>query len=336
MDKTEAIIIYHKADNDGVFAGAIADYYVRHMQDTEDNHYDGYVRLYPMDYGDQIVTEQDVKEWKEMSDTLIIVDFSFPPEIMKAIYETFGKGVIWLDHHKPAIETSVVHGYDAMNGIRSHHTSALMLAYQYFFDPIGEHIINGTEPDLFRYLAAWDSFSYHDQGLTLESVHNVNTGTEYEYGLDFTKVSNIVEEILTEWDDNPHYRWGHDEMVSVLACNGETINKNEQCVWERMIKEYGDLDWTLDGHKAVALFSQQKTSSLCFASLKDTETVKGIVFKRKKNGGWRVNAYNINEEDEHHVGKYLAERYNGGGHRGAAGCEVDDATFMKLLETKCM
>ncbi len=80
---------YHGADLDGHCSGAIVKKYF--------NDRGMYANLVPVDYGDS-------PNWEEISvgDTVFVVDFSFPREVMRELDHTC-EFLIWIDHHKTAI-----------------------------------------------------------------------------------------------------------------------------------------------------------------------------------------------------------------------------------------
>ena len=47
-----------------------------------------------------------------------------------------------------------------------------------------------------------------------------------------------------------------------------------------------------------------------------------------------MSLYNTKDEDEFHCGKYCKEHYKGGGHKGAAGCQITQKQMLKILKTK--
>ena len=125
-----------------------------------------------------------------------------------------------------------------------------------------------------------------------------------------------------------------------------------------MVENYGDRNWKIIidekeytdtlGHwgptyrTACALFIQGPSNSKMFKSLikgnKD-DIMNGIVFKHNIDSTWTISLYNIRDnepEAKHggfHCGDFLRKKYNGGGHMGAAGCTVDEKTFIKILKT---
>ena len=69
-----------------------------------------------------------------------------------------------------------------------------------------------------------------------------------------------------------------------------------------------------------------------FKTVKD-KIKNGIVFKRLKDGNWGISLYNANLDDTFHCGEYLKNKYNGGGHLGAAGCQISEEQFIEILKT---
>ena len=68
--------------------------------------------------------------------------------------------------------------------------------------------------------------------------------------------------------------------------------------------------------------------------LKNKGINHGLVFKHSPNGNWVMSMYNINEDERTHCGEFLKKKYNGGGHKGAAGCTFTEAQFIKILNNK--
>ena len=92
----------------------------------------------------------------------------------------------------------------------------------------------------------------------------------------------------------------------------------------------------VDGRNALALFMQDQTSTMVFASVKDKFT-NGIVFKHQKDGTWSVSLYNTNrDEPSSHGGAYMKNNYGGGRHEGAAGAQITEEQFIKILKIKTL
>ena len=104
---------------------------------------------------------------------------------------------------------------------------------------------------------------------------------------------------------------------------------------KNLIKTYGDFTWTVgpDNRSAFALFIQKPTNSQIFSSCKE-RVQNGIVFKRLTDGMWAISLYNPIDTHEFHCGKFLQEYYHGGGHEGAAGAQITEDEFIKILKAK--
>lgn len=81
----------------------------------------------------------------------------------------------------------------------------------------------------------------------------------------------------------------------------------------------------------MMLVMHGSSGSMTFESVKD-EYDNGIVFKHLKDGKWTMSLYNMKSEDTFDCGAYLKEKYNGGGHKGAAGCTITQEKFFELLK----
>jgi len=123
MNKTKTIHIWHHNDNDGRCAAYIA------RMAMEQKHQIQSITFYEMDY-----TKTPSFDAVSSEDICIIVDFSFTKPMMKALIE-LGVHVIWIDHHKTAIEAlKDVRCQDGteISGLRRTTDSATLLAWEYF------------------------------------------------------------------------------------------------------------------------------------------------------------------------------------------------------------
>lgn len=105
--KKEINIVYHSKDLDGLCCGFLAK---RHYRSG------GYlIKMIPYDYYDPI---------PDIEGEIIMMDVSFPKEEMEKIKDR----LIWIDHHKTAIEANDVN----INGLRRVGDSASLLTWEYF------------------------------------------------------------------------------------------------------------------------------------------------------------------------------------------------------------
>lgn len=103
------------------------------------------VELVEMNYGDPV-------PWKEVElvSSVVVVDFSLPIEDMKRLAN--GRELIWIDHHKTAIET-MKSADDEWPGIRDLEEAACVLTWQYYFpkEPVPRAIVLIGDRDIWRW-----------------------------------------------------------------------------------------------------------------------------------------------------------------------------------------
>lgn len=337
--KEKYLIIYHKEDNDGVFSGAIIyDYLIDNMKISKDC-----IDLLGADYNIlnkfSELYKDNIEDLKNEYKSIIMADISFNnTSFMKKLYGLYGNDFIWFDHHAPIIHQSKVNKFASIPGIRTITKSALLCCWEWFYDPFNIEDI----PELLKVLSAWDSWTYKENGYELNYVYNVNKGITYRFNLEFNAVLDLIKAIkrnYAEIDINSYF----------IA--GEMLNDYDAQKYADIIKNSGDCSWKIyngeilfNGEElyrtACALFIQGPSSSIIFKSLiKGTsdDIMNGIVFKRNNDTSWTISLYNIRENDNtFHCGDYLKKFYNGGGHMGAAGCTVDEKTFIKILKSKTL
>lgn len=327
------LICYHKEDNDGVFSGALLyNYFVYTLQYEKED-----VILLGLDYN--IVKElnsKTLKEWRTVYDHLFITDFSFPIPLMKRAHKLWGNNFVWFDHHKPVIEASFRKAAGNLcecRGERCIDRSAILCVWKYLYDPFDCDKLDAPEniPEILRILSGWDSFTYENEGFTLDYVRKVNYGITHLFNLDIFEVSRALQ------FNEP----GDFERLKNRAYDvGKILVEDENMRMENIISRSGDLDWKIEdseGHirTACAIFIEGPSNSQMFASVKD-KVNNGIVFKRNSNGSWTVSLYNVDEKSTWHCGNFCREKYKGGGHQGAAGFQIKQSKMIALLRSKTL
>ena len=356
LEQKEYLIIYHKEDNDGLFSAAIFyDYLTRVLKfKLEDLCFIG------ADYNDlaKFQKENKVEDLHKDFKHIIMTDISFnDAKYMKKLWKEFGSDFIWCDHHAPIIKSSFELKFDDVPGVRETNRSAILCAYKYLYDPFDDDYNDKRVPELLRILSAWDSWSYEREGYDFEFVRRVNKAVTYKYNFELGKIKVLVSELIQVHQNNEplgfadvvvdvvYKMFKEKDLIDNLLNTGNIIADVEDQNMENIIKNDGDNDWKLcfedeDDHKiyrkACAIFMQGATSSIMFKCLKNTDIDHGIVFKHKANGNWTVSLYNIREDNCVHCGEYLKKKYNGGGHKGAAGCTITESQFIKILKSKIL
>lgn len=348
------LIIYHKEDNDGVFSGAIIyDYLKTELKATDDQ-----IKLFGSEYNElaNFAKCNTPEELHKEYSSIIMTDISFnDPSYMRKLYDEFRDNFIWCDHHKPIIDESYKYKFDLCPGIRNTQKSAILCVYEYLYDNMNEIYSQIDKkphpkfPELFRILSGWDSWSYEREGYDFEYVRDINKGATVTYNLDFTTILKFVHAIIECYQTNGP-SWilsgqGKDyTLIQELQKIGHSINSYDDLTMENIIKNSGDKSWNIVLHDedkgrplylhACAIFHQGATNSTMFKSLKKTNISQGLVFKHSPNGNWVLSMYNVNDDHWFHCGEFLKERYNGGGHKGAAGCTLSQEQFINILQRK--
>lgn len=335
------LIIYHKEDNDGVFSAAIFyDYIINELHyKLEDLCFIG------ADYNElaKFAKENPAKKLHEDFDNIIMTDISFNDvSYMKALWKEFDNHFIWCDHHAPIIKTSIEKNFDDIPGIRDTSRSAILCAWKFLYDQFDEAYNAKKVPELLRILSAWDSWSYEREGYEFDFVRDVNKGVTITYNLELGK-ANLIIGLLKTWFKDESNTIKDGNLIKTLYDHGHVINEYEDRTMENIIKTVGDCSWKVIvndkngkslARTACAIFHQGATNSTMFKCLRKTDIQHGLVFKHSRSGNWTLSMYNINDDCDFHCGEFLKENYNGGGHKGAAGCTLTEKQFIEILINK--
>ena len=315
--KEQYLIIYHKEDNDGLFSMAIIyNYLIIEKNINKDS-----IKLFGADYNDldKLSLDDDIIK---NSTHIYISDVSFDTvEKMIQLKEMFGDNLVWIDHHKPMIDNSISKGFDDIKGIRDTKHSALYNAFKYLYPT---HNI----PELFKLLSAWDSWSYDAEGIDFDLCKYINIGVNNIYNLNPDFIINYVYLLIYIYNDyiNPP---DIDELYEIGKFEAKILDRT----YENNVKAYGDFSWTVNGRTACAMFIQGPSNSQMFKVCKD-KVQNGIVFKRLPDSNWALSLYNTDNQHDFHCGEYLKKHFNGGGHEGAAGCQISEELFINILKQK--
>lgn len=315
--KEQYLIIYHKEDNDGLFSMAIIyNYLIIEKNINKDN-----IKLFGADYNDldKLSLDDDIIK---NSTHIYISDVSFDTvEKMIQLKEMFGENLVWIDHHKPMIDNSISKGFDDINGLRDTKHSALYNAFKYLYPKY-------NMPELFKILSAWDSWSYDAEGIDFDLCKYVNIGVNNIYNLNPDFIINYVYLLIYIYNDyiNPP---DIDELYEIGKFEAKILDRT----YENNVKAYGDFSWTVNDRTACAMFIQGPSNSQMFKVCKD-KVQNGIVFKRLPDSNWALSLYNTDNQHDFHCGEYLKKHFNGGGHEGAAGCQISEELFINILKQK--
>jgi uncharacterized protein len=295
------IVIYHRADFDGIFCREIAQ---KFLGDTAE--YIGW------DYGDSdAVIPPGIEQ-------IYMLDISIPAWMNDP-------RLIWIDHHKSAIEKFSA----GIPGYRIDGVAACRLAWQYFRFfvtewnstegmlpalPNKDQFVNRAvnEPLAVRLAGEYDIWDKRDPRAEL-----------FQHGLRSQRLdANLWRWMLgTDCDQQMMV-----SCVEVLLKQGEAIQYNSTQQNESIIKAHG-FDIEFEGLKFLACNHARFNSHLFTAGIKPHhDALFGFKFDGKQ---WSISLYAIDGRQEIDLSK-IAVKYGGGGHRGACGFRLSTNDMLEL------
>jgi oligoribonuclease NrnB/cAMP/cGMP phosphodiesterase (DHH superfamily) len=273
------LIIYHSADADGCCAGAIAHYA---EPDSVLHGMPGYDSPIPWDK-------------IHAADEIVLVDFSFQPwENMVKLINS-GKKVLWIDHHKTAIEAweqfkSAYLYSDNFHAVLRVGIGACVLTWNVYFDtPV---------PRFVQLIGEYDVWDHHDP--------------------DACKLNAALKMFPTQPDDGI---WGnlladkYGNILEDLVRRGDSIMLYQEAAAKRLMESTWHARWRgLD----LLVLNQQQVNSNVFTQGRAWDPAKYhamCVFSRRPTG-WVVSLYTDRKDVD--VSEHC-KAMGGGGHAGAAG-----------------
>lgn len=239
-------------------------------------------------------------------DYVLIVDYSFLPEEMLWVRKNCK--VVWLDHHKSAIEDSEKHGYSAMNGIRKQGVSGAEIAWNWVFPDkdIPRFVSLVGDYDVFR-TAGTETFDketipfYFGSEMFLPGLNPLNYGKNtYIF-----KLENL--ERLT------------DKFIEL----GRVVYQYKKITGRKLNEEYS-YEREMFGLRVLCL-NTDEVGSLCLTIPKTFDPAKHDMMLTYAYNG-KVWSYGFYTDDKAHPEvdcSEIAKRFGGGGHPGAAGCTTE-------------
>lgn len=281
--------IFHHNDADGIASAAI----ILELYSKEEIKE---IKCIEMDYGKEI-------DWNDVKDNdVFIVDFSFPPDIMKKIVKE-SKSLHWIDHHKTAMDNNPdLWNNKDIKGIRSLDKSGCELTWDYFFPdsqfiPYAIQLIGDYDLWLFRHPLTKE----FQAGLSLEV---------------YSPKDSVWNDLLSE----------SNIFVNRFISKGETLLKAQH---KRVSKSFRDgYDIILEGFKTRVMNSNNDISDTGHYACEKGYDI-GLVWSIRGNkvivGLRSIGDINVAE---------IAEKHGGGGHKCAASFHTDIEKLMKILNGK--
>lgn len=311
MSKT--IVIYHRADFDGIFCREIARKFL--PPDTE---------FIGWDHGDAPV---DLDLGSDRAKVYVldlpldsVFGFKWDEEVHSTRFASFD--VLWIDHHKSAIDS---HPKD-IAGYRIDGVAACRLAWQWF-----DYLVKGYDGHRNQYdpnLPAKQEFIDR----SVEEPVAVRLAGEYDiwdkrdpdadtfqFGLRSRNIKPDDWKKLLCQDE----RCGCEDFVKSLLSDGLLLqhyqrSQDESLVNRGFTQEFCGLNFLC--------LNIARCNSLTFesAALPEHDGLMGFYWDGKQ---WCVSLYHSPHHKEHDLSA-IAVKYGGGGHRGACGFRVSKLPFI--------
>lgn len=301
-------VIHHSADYDGLFCREIARKFLPEAE------------LIGWDYGDAPVPVPEGQIYiLDLSPDCLFTKGAEPdPKVWTGLFER----MVWIDHHKSAIEKWGGTGlHDTIPGYRIDGVAACRLAWQYFnrksvgtvFErictclPEKQAFIDRivSEPLAVRLAGEYDIWDKRDPNAEL-----------FQHGLRSVPLTDGIWDELLAPRNIPN-------LVDQLLENGRTIQFVQTEQNASIIKQLG-FTVTFEGLRFLACNHARYNSFLFTAGLTpEHDACFGFKWARDH---YEVSLYHAPGK-EHHDLSQIAVKYGGGGHRGACGFRCHDLEF---------
>lgn len=274
---------YHSADLDGHCSGAIVK--IRYPE----------CQLFGIDHGQQF-------PWDEVDtqDTVIMVDFSLQPFSDMIKLKEKCKELIWIDHHKTAIDEYNRNENVLISGLRKIGRAGCELTWDYLCPGI-------DIPLSVYYLGRYDVWDHS----------NENT-LSFQYGmrLEDTNPNNIdfwMKRLVR-----------FDRGLSAIKDRGKIVLNYIKMDNKKYVDACA-FPIIFEGFSFIAV-NKMLTNSQLFDSIYDENKYDGMLTFGWRNRRWVVSMYSNNKSKPIDCGE-IARKYGGGGHVGAAGFQCEKLPF---------
>ena len=275
---------YHSADLDGHCSGALIKMAYPECVLIKINYGDAFPwELIPIGCGEKV----------------FMVDFSLQPYTEMRKLAIHADPLIWIDHHKSAIEERDIFS-DTYLGIQTSGIGACALVWEYI-----QSKSNLKEtPTFVKLLAEYDVWNHTDPRTLLFQYGMRQQGNTYPDNQDFWKSlfdTEKVQRII--------------EVGSIILSYQTTENKKyaNACAF----------DTELDGLKCIAI-NKMLTNSQLFDSIWDENKYDAMLVFGFRKGTWTVSLYSTKQNIDVSV---IAKNRGGGGHKQAAGFQCSVLPF---------
>lgn len=237
------------------------------------------------------------------------VDYSFKEDTKYILDELINKtcNIVWIDHHTSSMR--LLEKYPILNcirGLRQEGISGAALTYMYCFDEDFKHI-----PSYVKFVSDYDCWQFKFAPDT----------TNFKLGIDTCEHDALDPIWQTLFDDHANKDFEIRDTLRNLIATGEVIKSYIDGDNERYRESYG-YESEIGGYKCYVV-NRMSNSWIFGDRYNEYPLVCVWVFKGNK---YKYTLYSGNKDVDC---SKIAEKYGGGGHKGAAGFEIDELILRK-------
>ena len=291
QDEPNVYCITH-TDMDGFASGSVVRY-AMHPR---------YVRIWMTNYGREFDTSQI-----ENGALVYITDFCLPIEQMQDLFRRCK--LIWIDHHKSAIESAALAEFTPPGKYEIGTKSGCKLAWEYLFP-------DKPVPKCIELVSDYDTWQF-----IYPDTEAMVTGLQYE---DMRPNNNEAYELWSQMLN------GFNDPVDKFIKLGTTLLTYQRAK-AKTLCEFGAFSCNVHGYSALVLNISGVNSKVFdypVSQMKNKPDVLMTFGFTGSTGLWRYTIYALNPEVD--VSKIAVEQ-GGGGHEGAAGF-TRDVSVMHLVD----
>lgn len=253
-------------------------------------------------------------------DRIFVVDFCLQPkEQMLKLIEEAGKNLTWIDHHKTSVELIEENPWILEKSnvkVESGKKAACELCWEYFF-PAEE------TPNSIQIISQFDVWNHDGDFKWVEQVEPFKL---------FMETKDISEKDIEQFSP--------EEMNGCILI-GKYIREHSQKVDNSIVLENAHkiilrVPGTKKEYSAIVLNSAKRGSQQFISTYSPIKFDLMLVYRNSKGKHWTISLYSENNKvDCSDIAKRIgaAGKFGpGGGHKGAAGCQVDTETLVKILK----
>lgn len=244
--------------------------------------------------------------------TVYIVDYSFTEDtkpFLDSLLNNKSLRVIWIDHHTSSIELQEKYPYlKEVMGIRSDEGSGALLTWKYIMDQ--NAMARKTLPAFVEYVSDYDCWKFKFK----ETTNYFKIGVE---SIPDDALDPVWHDLITDF-------FGHTELETLdsVLYKGRNI-KGYIDSTNTFYREHFAYESMIDGIRCMVV--NWKTNSWVFGDLVSKYPITMVwVFDGTQY------TYSIFSIDPSVNCSVIAEKFGGGGHRGAAGFKSTELLFKAL------